>query len=138
MGLATDPAPGEVTGKFRQGSHVKLFLPNLPYLAISHAINASLVRPANNDDGWQYDLAVDHRSDGDRIWEFRLRQGVRFQDGTPFDADSVILNMAYFKKQPDGSQRHRTLHLIDEQLRVPRDPAGGRSRPASAPIPRSR
>ena len=100
IGLATDPAPGEVTGKFRQGSHVKLFLPNLPYLAISHAINASLVRPANNDDGWQYDLAVDHRSDGDRIWEFRLRQGVRFQDGTPFDADSVILNMAYFKKQP--------------------------------------
>jgi ABC-type transport system substrate-binding protein len=100
IGLAADPAPGEVTGKFRKGSHVKLFLPNLPYLAISHAINASLVRPANNDDGWQYDLAVDHRSDGDRIWEFRLRQGVRFQDGTPFDADSVRLNMAYFKKQP--------------------------------------
>jgi peptide/nickel transport system substrate-binding protein len=100
IGLAADPAPGEVTGEFRDGSHVKLFLPNLPYLAISHAINASLVRPANNDRGWQYDLAVSHRSINDRIWEFRLREGVRFQDGSPFDADSVLLNMDYFEKQP--------------------------------------
>ena len=46
IGLAPDPAPREVTGKLRTGSHVKLFLPNLPYLAISHAVNASLVRPA--------------------------------------------------------------------------------------------
>ena len=37
IGLAADPAPGEVTGGLREGSHVTLFLPNLPYLAISHA-----------------------------------------------------------------------------------------------------
>ena len=100
IGLAADPAPGEVTGEFREGSHVKLFLPNLPYLAISHAINASLVRPANNDRGWQYDLAVSHQNIDDRVWEFRLRQGVHFQDGSPFNADSVLLNMDYFKRQP--------------------------------------
>jgi ABC-type transport system substrate-binding protein len=100
IGLAMDPAPGEVTGDLRQGSHIKLFLPNLPYLAISHAINASLVRPANNDRGWQYDLATSHRNIDDRIWEFRLRQGVRFQDGSPFNADSVLLNMEYFKRRP--------------------------------------
>ena len=100
IGLAADPAPGEVTGEFRKGSHVKLFLPNLPYLAISHAINASLVRPANNDKGWQYDLAISHRSIDDRVWEFRLRQDVRFQDGSLFNADSVLLNMYYFKRQP--------------------------------------
>ncbi len=100
IGLATDPAPGEVTGDLREGSHVKLFLPNLPYLAISHAINASLVRPANNERGWQYDLATSHRNIDDRIWEFQLRQGVQFQDGSPFDADSVLLNMEYFKRQP--------------------------------------
>ena len=100
IGLAADPAPGEVTGEFRKGSHVKLFLPNLPYLAISHAVNASLVRPADNYKGWQYDLATSHRNIDDRIWEFRLRQGVRFQDGSPFNADSVLLNMEYFEKQP--------------------------------------
>ncbi len=100
IGLAADPAPSEVTGELRKGSHVKLFLPNLPYLAISHAINASLVRPANNEQGWQYDLAVSHRSVDDRLWEFRLREDVRFQDGSPFNADSVLLNMDYFKKEP--------------------------------------
>lgn len=100
IGLTTDPAPGEVTGDLREGSHVKLFLPNLPYLAISHAINASLVRPANNERGWQYDLATSHRNIDDRIWEFQLRQGVQFQDGSPFNADSVLLNMEYFKRQP--------------------------------------
>ena len=56
IGLANDPAPASVTGQFRPGSHVKLFLPNLPYLAISHAVNASLVRPAENEQGWQLGL----------------------------------------------------------------------------------
>lgn len=100
IGLSADPAPGEVTGKMQVGSHVKLFIPNLPYLAISHAINAALVRPASNEKGWQYDLATRHHSINDKIWEFRLRRGVHFQDGSPFNADSVLLNMAYFKKQP--------------------------------------
>ncbi len=100
IGLAADPSLSEVSGMLREGSHVKLFLPNLPYLAISHAINASLVRPANNEQGWQYDLAISHHNIGDTIWEFELRQDVHFHDGSPFNADSVLLNMDYFKKQP--------------------------------------
>ena len=100
IGLASDPAPAEISGELRPGSHVKLFLPNLPYLAISHAINASLVRPADNERGWQYDLATSHRSIDDTTWEFRLREGVNFQDGTAFNADSVLQNMDYFKRQP--------------------------------------
>ena len=100
IGLFADPAPAEVTHRLRKGSHVKLFLPNLPYLAISHAVNASLVRPADNEQGWQYDLAVSHRSVDDKVWEFQLRTGVSFQDGTAFNADSVLLNMAYFQRQP--------------------------------------
>ncbi|MEP5837524.1 MAG: ABC transporter substrate-binding protein [Marinobacter sp.] len=98
--MLADPAPGEVTGEFRPGSHVKLFLPNLPYLAISHAVNASLVRPADNEQGWQYDLAVSHSSVEDQVWEFQLRRGVTFQEGSPFNADSVLLNMAHFQRQP--------------------------------------
>jgi len=100
IGLVDDPAPAEVTNTLRAGSHVKLFLPSLPYLAISHAVNASLVRPADNKQGWQYDLAVSHRSVEDKVWEFQLRRGVTFQDGSDFNADSVMLNMAYFQRQP--------------------------------------
>ena len=43
-----DTAPQSVNGKFKKGSHVKLFLPSLPYVAITHSINGTLVRPANN------------------------------------------------------------------------------------------
>jgi ABC-type transport system substrate-binding protein len=95
-----DPAPGRVDGRFKPGSHVKLFLPYLPYLAITHSINSTLVRPANNQKGWEYDLAESHIQRGDRIFEFKLKKGIRFQDGSPFNADAVLLNMKHFKERP--------------------------------------
>ena len=100
IGLMDDPAPTKVNGEFKKGSHVKLFLPYLPYIAISHSINAALVRPANNTKGWEYDLAVSHSHRDNQIFDFTLKRGVRFQDGSPFDADSILLNMEYFKKRP--------------------------------------
>ncbi|WP_339748340.1 ABC transporter substrate-binding protein [uncultured Rubinisphaera sp.] len=45
-------------------------------------------------------MAVDHQKLDDKTYEFRLRKGVKFQDGTPFNADAVVLNMEYFKKAP--------------------------------------
>lgn len=82
------------------GSHVKVFIPSLPYLYTSHSINGALIKPSDNERGWEYDMAVDHRQIGDTTYEFRLRQGVKFQDGTPFNADAVVLNMEYFKRAP--------------------------------------
>ncbi|HEX2517720.1 MAG TPA: ABC transporter substrate-binding protein [Chloroflexota bacterium] len=32
-------------------------------------------------------------SEDGRTWTFTLRQGVKFSDGTPFDADAVVANM---------------------------------------------
>lgn len=90
----------KVDGELKKNSHVKLFIPNLPYLAISHSINAALVRPANNEKGWEYDLAQSHTNKSNKIFDFTLKKGVKFQDGTAFNADSVILNMSYFKKKP--------------------------------------
>ena len=29
-----------------------------------------------------------------------MREGVQFQDGTPFNADAVVENMKYFKEKP--------------------------------------
>lgn len=37
-------------------------------------------------------------SDGGRVWTFKLRPGVRFHDGTPFDADAVVFS---FERQRD-------------------------------------
>ncbi|AQS38017.1 extracellular solute-binding protein, family 5 [Shewanella psychrophila] len=100
IGLRADSSRDTMHGVRKPGSHVKVFLPYLPYIATSHSINAGLVRPANNEKGWEYDLAVAHRRVADNIYEFDLRQGVKFQDGTEFDADAVLLNMSYFKRQP--------------------------------------
>lgn len=100
IGLRPDSSRDTMQGKRKPGSHIKVFLPYLPYLAISHSVNAGLVRPANNQRGWEYDLAVSHKRISDTVYEFELRQGVKFQDATPFDADAVLMNMAYFKKQP--------------------------------------
>lgn len=44
-------------------------------------------------------LAVKWKSlDMGRIWEFELRQGVKFHDGTPFNADAVVFS---FERQRD-------------------------------------
>ena len=83
-----------------KGSHVKVFIPSLPYLYTSHSVNGALIKPSDNEHGWEYDMAVDHQQIDDTTYEFKLRRGVRFQDGTPFNADAVVLNMEYFKRAP--------------------------------------
>lgn len=82
------------------GSHLKVFIPSLPYIYVSHAVNAALLRPANNAQGWEYDMATSHSQIDDTTYEFSLRQGVKFQDGSQFNADAVLLNMEYFKRKP--------------------------------------
>ena len=43
-------------------------------------------------------------SEDGRTWTFTLRQGVKFSDGTPFDADAVVANMQrYMKISPSPS-----------------------------------
>ncbi|TCI05505.1 ABC transporter substrate-binding protein [Corallincola luteus] len=112
IGLSSDPTAELVNGELRPGSHVKLFLPNLPYLAISHAVNAALLRPENNERGWQYDLAISHTSHDDKVWDFELRKDAVFHDGRAFNADSVIENMRFFKQAPFTFSK---LHLLFER-----------------------
>ncbi len=116
IGLQDDPSINEVDGKFKPGSHIKLFIPNLPYLAISHAINAALLRPANNEKGWQYDLAVSHKNIDNKIWEFELRQDAYFQDGSHFNADDVLRNMKYFQKKPFTFTKLHTIFSHVEKI----------------------
>lgn len=91
---------GQAWAKAVPGSHIKVFIPSLPYIYISHSINGALLRPADNERGWNYDMATSHRQIDDKTYEFSLRKSVRFQDGTSFNADSVVENMTYFKEAP--------------------------------------
>lgn len=43
-------------------------------------------------------------------WEVDLREGVRWQDGQPFDATDVAFSFEYFKKAPTGTYTH---HVSD-------------------------
>ncbi len=98
--LRPDDAHERVAHGLVKGSHLKVFLPSLPYLYTSHAINGALIKPSDEERGWEYDMAVDHQKIDGKTYQFQLRKGVKFQDGTPFNADSVVLNMEYFKKAP--------------------------------------
>ncbi len=98
--LRDDDAAQRALPHIEAGSHVKIYLPSLPYLYTSHAINGAMIKPSNNPEGWEYDMAIAHRQIDKTTYEFDLRSGVKFQDGSPFDADAVIRNMAAFKQQP--------------------------------------
>jgi peptide/nickel transport system substrate-binding protein len=43
-----------------------------------------------------------HPSEGRTIWSFRLRSGVRFQDGTRFNASAVLANAQRWRTTPAG------------------------------------
>lgn len=48
----------------------------------------------NNDNQLQPGLATSWRSTGPLTWEFELRQGVKWHDGTPFTSDDVVFSYA--------------------------------------------
>ncbi len=113
--LRYDDSERRAAPQLAPGSHLKIHIPSLPYLYVSHAINGALFRPANNERGWKYDLAVSHEKMSDTIYEFKLRQGVNFQDGTPFNADMVLLNMEYFKQKPFlYSKMHEVFDYVEK------------------------
>jgi len=107
--LRPDDAPQRVLPGLVKGSHVKVFIPSLPYLYTSHSINAGLLRPSDNEQGWEFDMATAYHQLDERTYEFTLREGVQFQDGSAFNADAVVLNMAYFKQKP---MLYSKIHLV--------------------------
>jgi peptide/nickel transport system substrate-binding protein len=50
---------------------------------------------------------------GDTIWRLRLRTGVRFQDGTPFNAAAVLANGERWRTTPEGQALMPGLFALD-------------------------
>lgn len=83
-----------------KGSHLKVYMPTLPYFNIISLVNGTLVRLSNTKTGWEYFLAKKHQKIDDLTYDFWLRDDVKFQDGTAFDAQSVVENIEHFLKGP--------------------------------------
>jgi len=63
-------------------------------------------------------LAEDWRVSSDpRVWTFRLRRGVRFQDGTPFNAEAVKANLDRMRDKSLGQPKN-SLWTFIEDVRV--------------------
>ncbi len=72
---------------------------------VSHDLNLKVVP----------DLAVSWRPQDDRHWEFKLRQGVTWQDGSPFTADDVVFTFERARTvppSPSGSIQQYLQHVV--------------------------
>lgn len=81
-------------------SHIKIFLPSIPYSYISKNINSGLIRSIDNERSWEYDLAKSHIRVDDLTYIFEIRKNLKFQDGTDFTIDNVIRNLENFNRFP--------------------------------------
>jgi len=86
IGLASEPTAMD--------PHFHNLTPNNSLL--SHLFNALVLQDEKQT--LVPGLAVSWRAIDDTTWEFKLRQGVKFHDGSPFTADDVIFT---FARAPD-------------------------------------
>lgn len=77
-------------------SHLHVYIPSLPYGYIMRLINGTLVRLDESAKGWDYYIAYKHEKLDSLTYDFWLRDDVKFQDGTPLDADIVVYNFTKF------------------------------------------
>lgn len=81
-------------------SHIKIFLPSIPYSYISKNTNAALIRSSDNNKTWEYDLSSNIKRVDELTYVFTLRANLKFQNGEKFTVDHAIINLNYFKKFP--------------------------------------
>jgi peptide/nickel transport system substrate-binding protein len=84
------------------------------FLVINQIFETLLVRTAT---GLEPRLAVSWRPAGERVWEFRLRRGVTFHDGTPFNAEAVKFTLERFINPQARARAFFVLSMV-ESVRV--------------------
>ncbi len=95
--LAAVPAFGADNSKIIIGTRSEPsidphFLYTEPNIGYAKHIYGRLVG-RDNDSRREADLAVSWRAIDDLTWEFKLRKGVKFQDGSDFTADDVLFSI---------------------------------------------
>lgn len=104
--------------KKTSSSHIKIYLPSIPYSHIMRLINGTLVRLNDSSKGWEYFLAYKHEKIDSLTYDFWLRDDVKFQDGSILNANSVIENLKFFKKgaftYTDIHHKLKSVEKLDE------------------------
>jgi len=95
-----DDSKNRTAAPLHPKSHIKIFLPSIPYSYIAKNTNAGLIRSADNKRGWVYDLAKSHKRIDDYTFIFEIRKNLKFQDGSDFNIDNVIKNLENFRMYP--------------------------------------
>ncbi|RXJ82525.1 ABC transporter substrate-binding protein [Arcobacter sp. F2176] len=101
--------------KITKDSQLKVYMPTLPYFNLISLINGTLVKLSDSKRGWDYYLAYKHEKKDDLTYDFWLRDDVKYQDGTKFDADSVVENFKHFIDGPFlYSNIHNALDSVEK------------------------
>ncbi|WP_226574952.1 ABC transporter substrate-binding protein [Acuticoccus sediminis] len=59
-------------------------------------------------------LATSWKRVDDKTWEFALRQGVTFHDGSPFSAEDVVATLTYWSNADNGARSQSSVSWIDK------------------------
>ena len=102
-----DTASSLALSTHNENSHIKVFIPSLPYSYVMRLINGSLLRINESEKGWEYFIAYKHKKINELTYDFWIRDDVKFQDGTSLNADSVVENFKYFIS---GAYTHTKIH----------------------------
>ena len=92
-----------------QTAEPKSFDPSATYLSHEENVGTQIIEPiVALDSQLKPDprLALSWRNVEPLVWELKLRTGVKFTNGEPFNADSVIASFAYMTR-PASAQRAR-------------------------------
>jgi peptide/nickel transport system substrate-binding protein len=84
-------------------------------LATQGAVYEALVR-TNEKLAFEPSLAVSWSQPSPTVWRFKLRPGVKFQDGTPFTADDVVFS--FERAAADGSDVKPTIATVKQAVKV--------------------
>ena len=63
-------------------------------------------------------LATSWEALSDTVWQFKLREGVTFHNGEPFDADDVVFTLDWISNPENGVKVQRNVNWIDHAEKV--------------------
>lgn len=112
-----DDAKALSISKRIETSHLKVYIPFFPHSYIFRMINGTLLKLSDSERGWDYYYATKYKKVDDLTYDFWLIENTYFQDGSPFNANSVVENFNYFIRTPitytDIHNRLKSVEKID-------------------------